>query len=133
MSNLPRTDIARLSAEFCTEPFRRALPSALPERWLLPIVRDLRAIEESIDDETVTAHLPGPLLLFLHLFVGRMEETGHGDAALIPDDRLMSLMQVYQGFLEREITTRAIGQNGQPHDDELVAVIDRSIESLKAP
>lgn len=132
MSKLPRTDIARLSAEVGTEPFRRALPSALPDSWLFPIVRDLRAIEESIDDETVTSHMPGPLLLTLHLILGRMQETGRGDEALIPNDRLMSLMQIYQRFLEREIATRAIGQNGRRHDDELVAIIDQSIKTLTA-
>ena len=132
MSKLPRTDIARLSAEVGNESFRRALPSELPDCWLLPIVRDLRALEESVDDATVTFHMPGPLLLTLHLIVGRMQETGRGNAVLIPDDRLMSLMQIYQSFLEREIATRAIGRNGQRHDDELVGVIDRSIETLTA-
>lgn len=133
MSKLPRTDIVRLSAEVGSKPFRRALPSALPASWLFAIVRDLRAIEESIDDETVTLHMPGPLLLTLHLILGRMQETGRGDAALIPEDRLMSLMQIYQRFLEREVATRAIGRNGRRHDDELVAVIDQTIETLAAP
>lgn len=133
MSKPPRTELSKLHDEICALPFRSALPSALPDRWLRAIVRDLRDIESSLNgNNTVSPNLAGPLMLTMHVILGRMQETGRGKVASVPEDDLIKLLQLFQRYLEREIATRAIGRTGQRFDEELIAEMDLDLARFAA-
>ena len=103
------TDLAPLSEYLLGKSVHAAMPSSLPEQFLISIARDLRMLEEHEEDEEdehASSYLAAPLMLLLFLHTG----SGKNKAELtIPESALYRSLHMYQWAVEREIVTRLVG------------------------
>ena len=103
------TELAQLSECLRGKSAQAAVPSALPENFLISVARDLRMLEEHEDDEHGSSYLAAPLMLVFLLHTasrkGKAEFT-------IEESAIYRSLQVYQWAVEREIVTRLVGAGG---------------------
>lgn len=104
------TDLARLSRLIRLKTAREAaLPSSLPEEFLLAVARDLRSMDFDPDTDGDRATIAAPLMLVFYLLFGtKKSKQGDGKFA-ISERALYDSLQVYQWAVEREIVTRITG------------------------
>jgi len=118
------TELALLSASLRGHNAKAAVPSALPEHFLISVARDLRMLEQHEEDEQSSGYLAAPLMLvfFLHTGTrkGRTEFT-------IEESAVYRSLAVYQWAVEREIVTRLVGAGGL--NDE--AILLERLETMR--
>lgn len=132
---IPSTDFPRLSNEVGRGPFRQALPQALSDEWLLCLTRDLLLVERSLHagDDSAGDAVSGPLLLGLHLLLGRTRELNRtrNPSLQLDPERVSPWLQTLQAFCERELVRRVIGLPVNPQDTALfMAEIDAELKHL---
>jgi hypothetical protein len=138
---IPTTDFARLQKEVCRGAYRQALPQALPDEWLMALTRDLFLVERDLrlGQDSFGGHnaVSGPLLLGLHLLLGRLRERGraHHDASLqLAPERVSAWLQTLQVYSEKELVRRVIGMPVDPQDSaSFLAAIDEELSYLPMP
>jgi hypothetical protein len=133
MRHILPTDLARLSTEICNGPYRSAFPSALPERWIRPIARDLRQVEQTMSDpsDSPTNSMAGPVLMAVHIMAGRLKERQIDTPIMFSVRGFQRWMQVYQFAVEREVVARYTGVTIPGDDDTLLATLDHEIDGLR--
>jgi hypothetical protein len=76
----------------------------------------------------------GPLLLGLHLLIGRLGECGHahhGHSLQLDPDRVSPWLQTLQVYSEKELVRRVIGIPVDPQDSaSFLAAIDEELSYL---
>lgn len=103
------TELALLSASLRGSSAKAAVPSALPEHFLISVARDLRMLEQHEEDEQPSSYLAAPLMLVFFLYTGSRK----GKAEFtIGESAVYRSLQVYQWAVEREIVTRLVGAGG---------------------
>lgn len=103
------TDLSLLSASLRRGDARAAVPSALPEHFLISVARDLRMLEQDKEDEQSSGYLAAPLMLVFFLYTG----TRKGKTEFtIEESAVYRSLEVYQWAVEREIVTRLVGAGG---------------------
>ncbi len=120
------TDLALLSASLRGSNAKGAVPSALPEDFLISVARDLRMLEQQEDDEDAqtSSYLAAPLMLVFFLYTGNRK----GNAEFkIEEGAVYRSLHVYQWAVEREIVTRLVGAGGL--NDE--ATLWRQLDSMR--
>ena len=133
---IPSTDFQRLRDEVCRGTFRQALPQTLPDEWLLSLTRDLFLVERSLhagEESSSGNPVSGPLLLGLHLLLGRIGELGqpHRPPLQLDPERVSPWLQTLQAFCERELVRRVIGVQVDPQDTvSFIAAIDAELRHL---
>lgn len=135
---IPATDFARLQKEVCRGAYRQALPQALSDEWLMALTRDLFLVERDLrmgsDSFDGGAVVSGPLLLGLHLLLGRLGECGHahhGPSLQLDPDRVSPWLQTLQVYSEKELVRRVIGIPVDPQDSaSFLAAIDEELSYL---
>jgi len=93
---------------------KAAVPSALPEHFLISVARDLRMLEEDKDGEHEPSYLAAPMMLIFCLQLGRGKDD---EQFTISKSDLFRSLQVYQWEVEREIVRRLVGAGGLINDD----------------
>jgi hypothetical protein len=133
---IPTTDFPRLRNEVGRGTFRQALPQALSDEWLLCLTRDLLLVERALhagDDSASGDAVSGPLLLGLHLLLGRTRELNRDRNPSLQLDpaRVSPWLQTLQAFCERELVRRVTGLPVDPQDTvSLIAEIDAELKHL---
>ena len=103
------TELALLSESLRGKKAQAAVPSALPEHFLISVARDLRMLEEHEDDEHGSSYLAAPLMLLFFLHTGSRK--GRAEFT-IGESAVYRSLHVYQWAVEREIVTRLVGAGG---------------------
>lgn len=133
MPKISPTDLSGLSHEICQGPYRAAFPSALPERWIRRIARDLRQVELTMLDpsDPSTDSMSGPVLLAVHIMTGRLQEREIETPITFSISGLQRWFQTYQFALEREVVARYTGIAIPGDDETLLSTLDNEIDSLR--
>ena len=133
MKPIPPTDLAKLSAEVLRGSYRAAFPSALPNRWIRPIARDLREVERTMVDpsDASTGSMAGPMLMAVHIMTGRLKEREIETPLVFSIRGLQRWLQVYQFTVEREVVARYTGVPISGDDETLLATLDLEIDGLQ--
>ena len=133
MRHILPTDLAKLSNEVCRGSYRAAFPSALPDRWIRPIARDLREVERTMADPSgeSTGWMAGPLLMAVHIMSGRLKERQIDTPIVFSVRGLQRWMQVFQFAVEREVVARFTGVTISGDDETLLATLDLEIDALR--
>lgn len=131
MRHIPPTNVGMLASHLRARHYRFAFPSGLPDRWIRPIARDLREIEQVMegDDSVGEPNMAGPLMITTHLLLGRMKERGVQAPIEMSEELAARWFRLYQVFVERELVTRTIGIPGSRDEDALVTALDSEIDS----
>ena len=117
------TELELLSESLRGNSAQVAVPSALPEHFLISIARDLRMLEEHEDHEHASSYLAAPLMLVFFLHTGSRK----GKAEFTIGERaLYRSLHVYQWAVEREIVTRLVGAGGLKDTGTLLEKLERS-------
>lgn len=134
MNLIPTTDAKALSGYIRARPYRSALPHALPDRWIKPLVRDLRQLQEKDARPDDKKRMLGPAMLAIHVLAGRLMERGGSlePSHVFTDDQMMGAFTVYQTFLEREFVTRAVGIPSEGDEADFVRAVDLVIDGRAA-
>ncbi len=134
MQTIQATDVSQLISELRSRPYSAAFPKQLPDRWLRPIARDLRQIEQLMaqDDLEADAPMAGPVVLAMHILEGRLQERGQARPVSLSVEQVSSWLQVYQFLVERELVTRLIDQPCASNEEVLLSAIDFMIDQLVA-
>jgi hypothetical protein len=103
------TELALLSECLRGKFAQAAVPSALPEHFLISIARDLRMLEEHDDDEHASSYLAAPLMLVFFLHAGSRKGR---EKFTIGESAVYRSLHFYQWAVEREIVTRLVGAGG---------------------
>ena len=132
MSNIPATNLEKLSRQIGNKNYEAAMPASLADLILNHIGRDLRVIELSqSSDETKKVHLSSVMYLILHLVRERMESNEIDASTLrISNSSFHQLVELYQYFIEREIVARITGVRCENDAQELLNAIDMQISAL---
>lgn len=117
------TELALLSESLRGHSAQAAVPSALPEHFLLSIARDLRMLEEHEDDEHASSYLAAPLMLVFFLHTGTRKSRAE---FTIDESAVYRSLHVYQWAVEREIVTRLVGAGGLKDKDTLLDKLERT-------
>jgi hypothetical protein len=115
------TQLELLSQSLGASNLNAALPSALPEHFLISIARDLRMLEERSEDDPESGYLAAPLMLMLSLYMRGV--TGTGELTIGETDLHRSL-HVFQWAVEREIITRLVGAGGLDDEKTLLNMLE---------
>lgn len=129
MQDIPPTDLDELTAYLRDLPYRSALPPALPDHWLRPIVRDLRAVESAhaTTDPSDHSNMSGPLAITIHIVLGRLTECGANDPVAYNEQDVVRWFAIYQSFAERELATRILGLPVVNLEDKFLSALDKEI------
>lgn len=119
-----QTELDLLSASLRGSDARAAVPSALSERFLISVARDLRMLEQNEDDAPPTQYLAAPLMLVFLLYTGA--KTNRPREFTIGENALYQSLQVYQWAVEREIVTRLVGAGGKNDESALFAKLNET-------
>ncbi len=103
------TELALLSASLRCGNAKAAVPSALPEQFLISVARDLRMLEQDEGDERSSGYLAAPLMLVFFLYTGARKGK---EEFKIEESAVYRSLEVYQWAVEREIVTRLVGAGG---------------------
>lgn len=117
------TDLALLSDSLRGKKALAAVPSALPERFLISIARDLRMLEEHEDDEHASSYLAAPLMLVFFIHTGTRKSKAE---FTIDEGAVYRSLHVYQWAVEREIVTRLVGAGGQKDKATLLEKLEEA-------
>jgi hypothetical protein len=130
MQPIDPTDLDLLSSVIRKLPYRSAFPTALADRWIRPIARDLREVERTMADpsESSTASMAGPLLLALHIMAGRLQERQIDAPIAFSVRGFQRWMRVYQFAVEREVVARYTGIPISGDDETLLEILDLEID-----
>lgn len=121
------TELSLLSQSIRGKSVNAAVPSALPEHFLLSVARDLRMMEVTDQGEHPSSYLAAPMMLvfFLH-----MNKSSEGRAELrINEDALYRSLHVYQWAVEREIVKRLVGLGGDDDEQTLLERLESTLLS----
>lgn len=117
------TELALLSECLRGNSAHAAVPSALPEHFLISVARDLRVLEEHEDDEQASSYLAAPLMLVFLLHTGSRK----GNAEFtIAESAVYRSLHVYQWAVEREIVTRLVGAGGLQDEAKLFEGLEKT-------
>jgi hypothetical protein len=117
------TELALLSASLRGCRADAAVPSALPENFLISVARDLRMWEQCEEDEPVPSYLAAPLMLVFFIHTGNRK----GKAEFtIDESAVYQSLRVYQWAVEREIVSRVVGVDGQDDTATLLARLEKA-------
>ena len=130
MNKVPNTDAKALSDYIRGKPYRQAIPHALPDAWITPLVRDLRQLQEREARADDHKRAVGPTMLAFHILRGRIHERKREPPPELTfsEDKIMGTFQVYQHFLERELVTRIVGIPSEGDEDAFVEMVDRVLD-----
>ena len=130
MQPIDPTDLDLLSSVIRKLPYRSVFPTALADRWIRPIARDLREVERTMADpsESSTASMAGPLLLALHIMAGRLQERQIDAPITFSVRGFQRWMRVYQFAVEREVVARYTGIPISGDDETLLEILDLEID-----
>lgn len=117
------TELALLSASLRGCRAEAAVPSALPENFLISVARDLRMLEQCEDDEPSPSYLAAPLMLVFFIQTGNRK--GKGEFT-IGESAVYESLKLYQWAVEREIVTRLVGAGGQDDTATLLARLEKT-------
>jgi len=98
-----------------------AMPSALPEHFLISIARDLRRLEGRSESDPESGYLAAPMMLKLSLYRRGMEGT---EELTIGENTLHRSLHVFQWAVEREIITRLVGSGGLDDEKTLLNMLE---------
>jgi hypothetical protein len=98
-----------------------AMPSALPEHFLISIARDLRMLEERSENDPEAGYLTAPIMLMLSLYMRGVTGTGE---LTIGENALHRSLHIYQWAVEREIITRLVGAGGLDDEKTLLSTLE---------
>jgi hypothetical protein len=117
------TELALLSECLRGNSAHAAVPSALPEHFLISVARDLRMLEEQEEDEHASSYLAAPLMLVFFLHTGsRKDKTEF----TIGESAIYRSLDVYQWAVEREIVTRLVGAGGLKDEAKLLKGLEKA-------
>jgi hypothetical protein len=100
-----------------------AMPSALPEAFLLSVARDLRFLEECEGDEHSAGYLAAPMMLVMCLHLGNLNK---GSKITLGEGALHRSLRIYQWAIEREILKRLVGKGGLTDEDTLLEGLEEA-------
>jgi hypothetical protein len=125
-------NMGELNALITGREWTAGIPSALPEKLLLELVYDFRAVERGLtvggkSDETVegfgsTLYIVSALLA---THPSRKKKMGKLSISL---EKLTDAIQAYQWCLEREISTRILGKRPQNHTSALLSAMSKFLD-----
>lgn len=117
------TELALLSASLRGSNTQAAVPSTLPEHFLISVARDLRMLEQCEENELSSSYLAAPLMLVFFIYTG----TRKGKAKFtIGENAVYKSLQVYQWAVEREIVTRLVGAGGLNDTTALLEKLEKT-------
>jgi hypothetical protein len=133
MPHILPTVLAKLSNKVCKGSYRDAFPSALSNRWIRHIARDLREVERTMADpsDASTGSMAAPMLLAMHIMSGRLNERRIDTPIVFSVRGLQRWMQVYQFAVEREVVARYTGVTISGDDETLLSTLDLEIDALR--
>lgn len=126
-------NLAELSAMITGREWTAGIPSALPEKLLLELVYDFRSVERELSvggksDETVEGF--GSILYLVSALLAthpsRKKQIGKFSISL---EKLTDAIQAYQWSLEREVSTRILGERPLNHNSALLGAMSKFLEN----
>lgn len=117
------TELALLSESLRENSAMAAMPSALPEHFLISIARDLRMLEEHKKDELASRYLAAPMML---VFLLHMDSRKVEAEFTIGESVLYRSLHVYQWAVEREIVKRLVGGQGLNDESTLLERLEKT-------
>ena len=105
---------------------RSAVPSALPEHFLISIARDLRMLEEHEESDEAAIYLAAPLML---VFTLQTSTKKRNTDFTISESAVYRSLHVYQGAVEREIVNRVVGVRGPNDETKLLKRLEEARKS----
>lgn len=117
------TQLALLSECLRGKSAQAAVPSALPENFLISVARDLRMLEENEGDQHGSSYLAAPLMLLFLLHTGNRNSEAE---FTIGESAVYRSLHLYQWAVEREIVTRLVGAGGLNDESALLEGLEQT-------
>lgn len=125
--------VHELNAMITGREWTAGIPSALPEKLLLELVYDFRAVERGLSageesDEAVEG-FGSTLYLVSALLATHPLRKKKSDKISISLEKLTDAIQAYQWCLEREVATRIVGVRPLNHTAALLGAMSKYVDS----